>query len=124
MEEKKKTRMYYYDLMQPGLKRVAKEIAEERITIFIKAPSKKSIMEAGVKIVEGDCVNHEPTENIEFGKIYNFRAGDPVEFRGLAVEIVLLANKKHLKIIVGDKKEVEVYSFEIENEYCYLEIIP
>jgi len=125
MEEKKKTRMYYYDIKK-GLPRIKKWHAESFRYLFIKAPNKKAIKEAGVKIVKGPCARNTPNKDIQMGKMYNFRAGDPIEFQGLAVEKVLIDDMLHLKVLVGDKKEVEVYSFLSPYGYGYegLEIIP
>jgi len=95
---------------------------------FLKAPSKKAIEEAGVRIIKRCCTSDTPLISIELGKKYRFHSGDPIEFVGKPTEVVILWKGRHerkfLKIIVGDKKEVVVYSEINFIDFCrFIEII-
>lgn len=122
-----KKRMYYYAATKAGCPRCTKEHAEYYSAIFITAPNKKAMRKAGIKFVGGDCAKNTPVGEIEFGKRYLFRAGDPIEFEGVPTEMVKINDQKHLKVIIGDKGEVELYSWVMDNSiyfrYKFLEVI-
>lgn len=114
---KKKKRMYYYDLMVYPLTRSYAE-DEKNENCFLKAPNKKAIKKAGVKLTDTACAGTTPFTDIKLGKKYRFKAGDTIEFVGIPIEVVKLWGLDYLKIIVGDKKEVEVYSHISPGGHC------
>lgn len=104
--------MYCYELENSEriLSRISYETAKER-DIFLKAPSLRAINVAGVEVHQGDCTGPMLFDDIEMGKKYRFKAGDPIKFVGIPTEVVTLGEDDFLKIVVGDKQEVEVYSY-------------
>jgi hypothetical protein len=123
---KKKERMYYYNLFLCGktLNKMTKS-SMKGYPIFLEAPSKKAIEEAGVKKIKGRCANNASLDSMSFGKKYSFCAGDPIEFIGTPTAVVYLWGRKYLKITIGDDQEVTVYSLidEVNNFYFRVEVI-
>jgi hypothetical protein len=124
-EETTKKRMYYYELMFRS--RVLRRESADTIygdCVFLKATSKKAIKEAGVEKIDSYCTGATPITNIKLGQKYLFKAGDPIIFTGTPTEIIEIDEERYLKILVGKKGEVEVYSLiDLCKDCPYLEII-
>ncbi len=91
--------LYHFEV----LTRVSKTDAEECCDVFFKADCIKTIRE-NCENIPGECAGITFVDDVEIGKKYKFKAGDPFLFTGLVKRGVLINEMKHLEIeIIADK---------------------
>ena len=106
-----------------ALQRGSRKRAERTFMQFFKADCIKIIHENCKKIGKTDeCIKSTPIENLEIGKKYKFKAGDPFTSTGLVKGKVKFDGDKFLEIeIVPDK--LYFYAWIYCGEVQCLEII-